>query len=155
MVDGLILRLPVVGRVACRLDVSRFSRTLSLLLKGGVPITQALDIAKGVVKNSLIVKNIVEARDNIAEGGDISPPLREGGLFPPVAVHMIAVGEKGGTLEGMLLNIANGFDREVEVFTSALSSIIEPILIIAMGLAVGFIALAVLLPIFEMNMMVR
>ncbi|MDH3976510.1 MAG: type II secretion system F family protein [Deltaproteobacteria bacterium] len=153
-IDRAFLKLPVTGKILCRLEVSRFARTFSLLLKGGVPITEALDIAKDVVKNSVIVENIGHARDNIAEGGHLSPVLKEGGIFPPVAVHMIAVGEKGGNLEEMLLNISKSFDREVENFTAGLSSIIEPVLIIAMGLAVGFIAMAILLPIFEMNVMV-
>jgi len=154
IIDKTVLKTPVMGKILCRLEISRFARTFSLLLKGGVPITEALDIAGDVVKNSIIVENIRQAGNNIAEGGHLSPLLKEGGIFPPVAVHMIAVGEKGGNLEEMLLNISNSFDREVENFTAGLSSIIEPILIIAMGLAVGFIALAVLLPIFEMNVMV-
>lgn len=154
LIDRTALKVPFIGKVSCRLEISRFARTFSLLLKGGVPITEALDIAKDVVKNLVIIENIEQARNNIAEGGHLSPLLKEKGIFPPIAVHMIAVGEKGGNLEEMLLNIANNFDREVENFTTALSSIIEPVLIIAMGIAVGFIALAVLLPIFEMNTMV-
>lgn len=154
LIDAAALKMPVTGKILCRIEISRFARTFSLLLKGGVPITEALDIAGDVVKNSLIVENIKEAGNNIAEGGHLSPLLKERGIFPPVAVHMIAVGEKGGNLEEMLLNIANSFDREVENFTAGLSSVIEPVLIIAMGLTVGFIALAILLPIFEMNAMV-
>lgn len=153
-IDGLILKLPLAGEVFCKIEVSRFSRTLSLLLKGGVPITQALDITKDVLNNSLIARNVAEARENLSEGGDISSILKEGGFFPPVAVHMIAVGERGGKLEEMLLNVANSFDREIENLSSGLASIVEPLLIIVMGIVVGFIALAVLLPIFEMNMLV-
>ncbi len=154
-IDRLLLRLPFAGNLLCKLDVSRFSRTLALLLKGGVPVTQALDIAKETVKNSVLAKNIALARENIAEGGDLASTLKEERLFPPLAVHMIAVGEKGGSLEGMLLNVANSFDREIETLTGAVASILEPLLIVAMGIVVGFIAMAILLPIFDMNMMVR
>jgi len=152
--DNLILKVPLAGQMICKLEVSRFSRTLSLLLKGGVPVTEALDIVKDVVKNSIISELIANARKNLSEGGDISSALKKGSVFPPVAVHMIAVGEKGGRLEEMLLNVANSFDRDVESVAGALTSILEPALIVVMGLVVGFIALAVLLPIFEMNLMV-
>ena len=154
VIDRLALRLPVFGSVLCRIDVARFSRSLSLLLKGGVPITDALDTVKGVVKSSIISDSISRARENLAEGGDISSVLKERGIFPPIAVHMIAIGEKGGKLEEMLLNVANAFDREVERVAEGLTSILEPLLILAMGGIVFFIALSILLPIFEMNSLV-
>lgn len=153
-IDRFLLRVPVTGKIICKLDVSRFSRTLSLLLSGGVPVTEALNIVKDVVKNSAISDNIERAKNNLAEGGDLHSPLKEAGIFPPVAVHMIAVGERGGKLEDMLLNIANSFDRDIESFAAGMTSVIEPLLIVVMGLIVGFIALAILLPIFEMNMLV-
>ncbi len=153
--DRLALKLPVFGSILCRIDVARFSRSLSLLLKGGVPITDALDTVKGVVKNSIISDSISRARENLAEGGDISSVLKERGVFPPIAVHMIAIGEKGGKLEEMLLNVANAFDREVERVAEGLTSILEPLLILAMGGIVFFIAISILLPIFEMNQLVR
>jgi len=118
------------------------------------PITDALDIVKWVVKNSLIADSIARSRENLAEGGDIASVLKGRGVFPPIAVHMIAIGEKGGRLEEMLLNVANAFDREVERVAEGLTSILEPLLILAMGGIVFFIALSILLPIFEMNRLV-
>ncbi len=152
--DELLLKIPFVGDMILKVEVSRFARTLSLLLNGGVPVTKALDIVKDVVKNSILSDIIVAAKKNISEGGDIASALKARAVFPPVAIHMISVGEKGGRLEQMLLNVANSFDRDVESVAGALTSILEPVLIVAMGLVVGFIALAVLLPIFEMNLMV-
>lgn len=152
--DNILLKIPFVGDMILKVEVSRFSRTLSLLLKGGVPVTEALEIVKNVVKSSILSDIIAGAKKNLSEGGDIASALKYRNIFPPVAIHMIAVGEKGGKLEQMLLNVANSFDRDVESVASALTSILEPLLIVAMGLMVGFIALAVLLPIFEMNLMV-
>ncbi|MDT8316690.1 MAG: type II secretion system inner membrane protein GspF [bacterium] len=154
LIDRAILKVPVLGNLICRMEVSRFARTFALLLRGGVPLTKAIDISKDVVKSSPIARNIEEAGKNVAEGGELSVPLKAAGLFPPVAVHMIAVGEKGGNLEHMLLNVANSFDREVDAVSTGMASIVEPLLIVIMGIAVGFIALAILLPIFEMNMLV-
>ena len=154
VIDSLILKLPLFGTVLCKMDVARFSRTLSLLLKGGVPITDALDIVKGVLINSHISNTVAKARENIAEGGDICSVLKEKGYFPPIAIHMIAIVEKGGKLEEMLLHVANTFDKEVERVAEGLTSILEPVLIVAMGIIVFFIALSILLPIFEMNRLV-
>ena len=153
-IDSLILKFPLLGGLICRMEVSRFARTFALLLRGGVPLTKAIEISKDVVKSAPIARNIEEAGDNVSEGGELSVPLKAAGLFPPVAVHMIAVGEKGGNLEHMLLNVANSFDREVDAVSTGMTSIVEPLLIVVMGLVVGFIALAILLPIFEMNMLV-
>ena len=152
--DRLALKLPLVGGLIAKVEVSRFSRTLSLLLKGGVPVIQALGIVGNIVTNSAISRSVAEAKENVSEGGDISSLLKSGGVFPPVAVHMIAVGERSGKLEDMLLNVAESFDREIEAVIGGLMSILEPLLIVVMGCVIGFIALAVLLPIFEMNMLV-
>ena len=135
--------------------MARFSRTLSTLLLGGLPLLQSLDIVKHVVSNKVLENAIEEGRDSIREGQTIAEPLKKSGLFPPLLVHMIAVGEKSGELESMLGRAADAYDSEVEASVAAMSSILEPVMTLFMGGVVLFIVLAILLPIFQMNELVR
>ncbi len=153
--DQTKLRLPLFGGIILRGAVARFTRTLATLLQGGLPILNSLDIAKSVVNNQLLAQAIEETKLEVREGGSIAPPLKRSGLFPAIVTHMIATGEASGDLEGMLNKVANTYEAEVETKVSALTSILEPIIILAMGLVVGFIVISILLPIFEMNQLVR
>lgn len=155
MLDGLKLKAPIFGQLTLKIAIARFTRTLAILLKSGVPVLTSLDIVKNVVNNSVLQQIIEEARDNIREGQDIAPPLRRSQLFPPLVTHMIAVGEKSGKLEDMLVRVADTFESEVETGVQGLTSLIEPLMILVMGSAVGFIALSILLPIFQINQIVR
>ncbi|MBI3327666.1 MAG: type II secretion system F family protein, partial [Nitrospinae bacterium] len=155
VLDRLRLVFPIFGKLGLKIAVSRFTRTLAILLNSGVPVLTALDIAKTVVNNRVLQQAIEEARDNIREGQDIAPPLRRSGLFPPLATHMMAVGEKSGKLEDMLLRVSEAFDTEVEATVQGLTSLMEPLMILLMGAVVGFIALSILLPIFQINQIVR
>jgi general secretion pathway protein F len=154
-VDELMLALPYFGRLTQKLAVARFARTLSTLLASGIGLLPALDIVKSIVDNSVLTRAIERARDAIREGQSIAPPLRESGLFPPLVVHMVAVGERSGQLEGMLGKAADTYDDEVENAVAALTTILEPIIIVFMGGVVLFIVLAILLPIFELNRIVK
>jgi general secretion pathway protein F len=153
--DGLILRLPYVGRLVQKVAIARFARTLATLLASGIGLLTALDIVRNVVGNTLLAQAIERARDAIREGQSVAPPLRESGLFPPLVVHMVAVGEQSGELEAMLTKAADAYDNEVENAVGALTTVLEPLMIIFMGLVVLFIVLAILMPIFELNRMVR
>jgi general secretion pathway protein F len=154
-VDQLTLAVPYFGRLAQKLAVARFARTLATLLASGIGLLPALDIVKSIVDNSVLARAIERARDAIREGQSIAPPLRESGLFPPLVVHMVAVGERSGELEEMLGKAADAYDDEVENAVAALTTILEPLIIVFMGGVVLFIVLSILLPIFELNRIVK
>lgn len=153
--DRFQLNIPYVGKLLRKVALARFARTLSTLLDGGIPLLTALDIVKNVVSNMVLRQAVEAARDSIREGHSIAMPLKKSGLFPPLLVHMIAVGEKSGELESMLARAADTYDNEVEASVSALSSIMEPFIIVFMGGIVLFIVLSILLPIFELNELVK
>lgn len=149
--DGVKLKLPLFGPVFRMLAVSRFSRTLSTLLKSGVPLLKAMDIVRHVLDNAALSKVVEDAAGSIREGESISVPLKRSGQFPPIVVHMIAVGEKSGQLEQMLENVARAYDAQVETRVQAMTSLLEPMIIVLMGGGVGFIAFSILMPLIQMN----
>jgi general secretion pathway protein F len=153
--DRVKLRLPLFGKIILQGAVARFARTLATLLQGGLPILNSLDIVKTVVNNQLLAQAIEETKLAVREGEDIAPALKASGLFPSMVTHMIATGEASGNLEQMLVKVADAYEAEVETKVTALTSILEPVIILAMGLVVGFIVISILLPIFEMNQLVR
>lgn len=150
-----VLWAPIFGGLAMMVAISRFSKTLSTLLASGVPLLTAMDITKGVLGNSVLEKVVVEARASISEGESISGPLRESGRFPPIVTHMIAVGEKSGQLERMLENVADSYDAQVETKIATMTSLLEPLMIVIMGIGAGGIAAAILIPLMKMNEFVR
>ncbi len=149
--DSFILKLPIFGTLFRMLAVSRFSRTLATLLQSGVPLLKAMDIVKNVLDNARLSKVIEEAISSIREGESIAQPLKRSGDFPPIVTHMIAVGEKSGQLETMLENVARAYDTQVDARVQALTSLLEPLMMIVMGGAVGFIAFSILMPLIQMN----
>jgi general secretion pathway protein F len=149
--DSFILKLPIFGQLFRMLAVSRFSRTLATLLQSGVPLLKAMDIVKNVLDNARLSKVIEEAISSIREGESIAQPLKRSGDFPPIVTHMIAVGEKSGQLETMLENVARAYDTQVDARVQALTSLLEPLMMIVMGGAVGFIAFSILMPLIQMN----
>lgn len=153
--DRYVLAAPYFGKLVKKVALARFARTLSTLLTSGIPLLHSLDIVKNVVSNSVLSAALEEARASIREGQSIAPPLKKSGLFPAMLVHMIAVGEKSGELEQMLSRAADAYDREVESSVTALTSLLEPMMIVFGGAVVLFIVLAILLPIFDMQNLVR
>lgn len=151
--DQIVLTLPYVGPMARMIAVSRFTRTLSTLLTGGVPMLNALDIVRNVVNNNTIAVAIDEARENISEGESISVPLKRSGQFPPIVLHMINIGEKTGELENMLLQVSDAYDFQVKVKLESVTSIMGPIVIVVMGVVIGVIVFSIMIPIFEMTNM--
>jgi general secretion pathway protein F len=149
--DGFILKVPVLGALARMLAVSRFARTLATLLRSGVPLLKAMEIVKSVLDNGKLEQVIETAAGSIREGESIAGPLKRSGDFPPIVTHMIAVGERSGQLEPMLENVARAYDSQVETRVQALTSLLEPLMIVVMGGSVGFIAFAILMPFIQMN----
>jgi general secretion pathway protein F len=149
--DRFILRVPVFGPLVRMIALARFTKTLATLLSSGVPLLTALDIVKNVLNNKILEKVIEEARVSIQEGESIAAPLKRSKEFPPIVTHMIAIGEKSGELESMLQNIANAYDQQVETRINTMTSLLEPIMIVAMGGVVAFVVFSILLPILKMN----
>ncbi|MEQ1876090.1 MAG: type II secretion system inner membrane protein GspF [Bdellovibrionia bacterium] len=149
--DSFLLKLPVIGKLTRMVAVSRFTRTLSTLLTGGVPMLMAMDIVRNVVDNAVLAKAINAARDNISEGESVAGPLKKSGEFPPIVIHMINIGEKTGELEKMLTQVSDSYDFQVKNSIQGLTSLMEPIMIILMGVVIGIIVFAIMIPIFEMT----
>lgn len=149
--DVWVLDAPIFGPLVRQVAVARFSRTLATLLKSGVPLLTAMDIVRNIVGNTRLAAVIEEARESIKEGESIAAPLKRSGEFPPLVYHMIAIGEKSGELEEMLGNVANAYDSQVETKIAALTSLLEPVMIVVMGVAVAFIVFSILMPILQIN----
>jgi general secretion pathway protein F len=149
--DRLQLRLPVFGELVRMIAIGRFAKTLATLLSSGVPLLVSLDIVKNIVHNSVLSKVIEDARDAIREGESIAAPLKRSGQFPPMVHHMIAIGEKSGQLEEMLQNVAKSYDSQVDMRVAALTSLLEPVMIVVMGAGVAFIVMSILMPIMQLN----
>jgi general secretion pathway protein F len=149
--DAKQLTLPVFGELLRMLALARFAKTLATLLSSGVPLLTSLDIVKNIVHNSLLARVIEDARDAIREGESIAAPLKRSGQFPPLVHHMIAIGERSGQLEEMLRNVARSYDAQVEMRIGALTSLLEPVMIVAMGGGVAFIVFSILMPIMQLT----
>jgi type IV pilus assembly protein PilC len=148
--DGLLLKLPVLGAVLRKVVVARFTRTMGTLLTAGVPILDALEICAKTAGNTVVQAGIMYARHQISEGKDMATPLAFTGLFPPMVVQMIGVGEQTGALDAMLTKIADFYEEEVDVAVAAMTSLIEPIMMVFLGTVIGGMVVAMYLPIFEM-----
>ncbi len=153
--DTFILRVPIFGRLNLLVAVARFSRTLSTLLASGVQLLTAMNIVKNVLGNALLESVVSTAISSIREGESIAEPLKRSGEFPPMVTHMIAVGEKTGQLEQMLDNVSRAYEADVETKVVALTSLLEPLMIMLLGGVVGFIAMAILMPLIQMNQLVQ
>ncbi len=153
--DTFMLRVPLFGRLNLLVAVARFARTLATLLSSGVPLLVAMDIVRNVLGNRLLEGVVKNAISSIREGESIAEPLRRSGQFPPMVTHMITVGEKSGQLEQMLENVSKAYEADVETKVATLTSLLEPLVIVVMGGMVGFIAMAILMPLVQMNQLVE
>jgi len=149
MMDRIKLNLPVFGLIIKKSSISRFCRTLGTLIASGVPILEALKIVKDAIGNLVISSAIEEVHGSIREGDTIAGPLRASGIFDELLVNMIDVGEETGELDKMLIKIADNYEADVDVAVEGMSSLLEPMLIVGMGGAVGFIVVALFLPLIE------
>ncbi len=147
--DRIKLKIPVFGKLHHKICMARFSRTMGTLLTSGVPILQAMETVAGTVGNTIMADAVLEARARIREGDRIGDPLEASRLFPPMVVHMIGVGEESGSLDFMLQKIADFYESEVEATLQSLTAALEPILIVFLGFVVGFIVIAMFLPLIK------
>jgi type IV pilus assembly protein PilC len=149
-IDKLMLRTPIIGSVIRKAAVARFTRTLGTLVSSGVPIMNGLEITARTSGNKVVEEAVLKTRTSISEGNTIAEPLRECGVFPPMVVQMIGVGEQTGALDEMLEKVADFYDSEVDTAVGALTSIIEPVMIVVMGTIVGGMLIAMYLPMFKL-----
>jgi len=148
--DWFLLKLPVVGSLLQRIAVARFSRTLGTMVSSGVPILEAMDIVSRTAGNKIIEEAIVRARGSISEGKTIAEPLEESAVFPTMVTQMVAVGEATGALDVMLNKIADFYDEEVDAAVEALTALLEPVLMVFLGVVVGGLVIAMYLPVFKL-----
>jgi type IV pilus assembly protein PilC len=148
--DKVKLKMPVVGPVVCKVAISRFTRTLGTLVSSGVPILQALTIVKETSGNVIIANAVGAVHDSVKEGETITAPLEASGVFPPMVISMVDVGEQTGALPEMLLKIADNFDEEVDNAVAAMTSLLEPIMIVFLAIIVGSIVIAMFLPLIDL-----
>lgn len=153
--DRFRLRIPILGTLFSRTAVSRFARVLGTLLKSGVPILQALDITRDAVGNAVYSQEILKATASVREGKPLAEPLKAGRVFPDIVTGMIAVGEESGNLEEVLIAISDSFDKQVDRSVRTLVSLMEPVMLVLVGVIVGFIVVSMILPIFQIQGMVK
>ena len=154
MVDRAVLRIPLVGHLIKKIAAARFSRTLGSLLDNGVPMLSALEIVKNIVGNVIIASTIEDTAIKVGKGQGLGASLETSLTFPDLAIQMIHLGEQSGELETMLNKVADVYEKEVESAVLGLTALLEPVMILVMGVVVGFIVLSICLPIFEMNQLV-
>jgi type IV pilus assembly protein PilC len=149
-IDRLLLRAPIIGILIRKVAVAKFTRTLGTLISSGVAILDGLDITARTAGNKIVEMAVLRTRASISEGKTIAEPLRESGVFPPMVVQMIAVGEQTGALDAMLGKIADFYDEEVDTAVANLTSLLEPLLMVFLGVVIGGVVIAMYLPIFKL-----
>ena len=150
VIDSLLLRLPIIGPLIRKVSVAKFTRTLGTLVSSGVPILDGLNITARIAGNKVVEEAILKTRSSIAEGKTIADPLGASGIFPPMVVQMISVGEQTGALDAMLAKIADFYDAEVDQAVANMTTLLEPIMIVFLGVVVGGVIIAMYLPIFKL-----
>lgn len=154
VIDGAVLKLPIFGDLLRKVAISRFSRTLATLIQSGVPILESLDIVGKTIGNRVLELVVDEVKNNVRGGESIAPPLSKSKVFPPMVTRMIAIGEKSGQLEKMLLKISEFYDDQVDAAVEGLTSIIEPLIIGVLGIVIGFIVIALFMPIMNITQII-
>jgi len=150
IIDALLLKLPVIGTLIRKVAVARFTRTLGTLVSSGVPILEGLRITARTAGNKVVEKAVMQCRAAVTAGKTLAEPLKASGVFPPMVIQMISVGEQTGALDAMLSKIADFYDDEVDTAVTALTSLLEPIMIVFLGVVVGGLVVAMYLPIFRL-----
>ena len=151
IIDRSVLRLPIFGSLLRKVAISRFSRTLATLIQSGVPILESLEIVGKTIGNRLLELVVEDVKTSVREGESLAAPLSKSGVFPPMVTRMIGIGEKSGQMEKMLLKIAEFYDDQVDAAVDGLTSIIEPLIIGFLGIVIGFIVIALFLPIITIT----
>jgi type IV pilus assembly protein PilC len=154
-VDRFFLRAPIFGPLVRKISIARFTRTLSALLGGGVPIIDALRITAKTAGNRVVENSVMSARERVMAGHTLGERLKDSGVFPPMVVQMVIVGEQTGALDNMLAKVADYYEDEVDVAVSGLTALLEPLLIVFLGVVIGGIVIAIYLPIFKVVTLVK
>lgn len=149
--DKFLIKIPILGDLIVKKEIANFSRTLGSLLHNGVSILQSLEITQDVLTNEVVADEVRKIPENVTQGEGIAAPLRKSSVFPPVVVNMIAIGEETGRLDDILMKVSKSYDTEVDRSVKTLTSLLEPLVILFMGLVVGFIVISMLLPIFSID----
>jgi type IV pilus assembly protein PilC len=149
-VDRSLLKIPILGDVLRKIAVARFTRTLATLLTSGVPILEGMTITAKTAGNAILEDVILLLRQKIEEGGTMADPMRQSGFFPPMVTSMVSVGESTGEMDSMLVRVADFYEEEVDVMVANLLTILEPILMVFLGVVVGGIVIAMYLPLFKL-----
>jgi type IV pilus assembly protein PilC len=150
VIDALLLKAPILGLVLRKIAVARFCRTLGTLLSAGVPVLESLEITAHTSGNAVIEKAILEVRKQVEEGKSMAEPLKTTNAFPPMVVQMISVGEATGAMDTMLAKIAEFYEEEVDVAVAGMMKLIEPVMILFLGIVIGGIVIAMYLPMFDL-----
>lgn len=153
--DWLKLRIPIVGGLVLKQSLSRFCRTLSLLIRSGLPVFQALNVAIPTLENAVYIKELDVVKKDVLEGSALASSMKKVLFFPPFLIQMVSVGEEGGKLDGVLSEVANIYTQETDARLKVITSLLEPMIILILGVILGGIVLAMLLPIFQINMLVK
>lgn len=153
--DRFSLRVPVFGKMSSKVMISRFTRTLATLLSSGIPLLESVRVSESVLGNSLYIETIRDVRVKVAEGAAFGGCLGQTGIFPPLVVRMVSVGEEAGKIEDMLSKVADMYDTEVDGMLSTLTSLLEPVMILIMGVVMGFIVFAILLPVLNLTSVIN
>lgn len=148
--SSMAVKLPVIGPVKTKSACARLGRTLCTLLAAGVPMVDAIDITGRNMENLLYKRAMKEAKDQVMRGVPLSRPLKSSGLFPPMVVHMVSIGEETGNIEVMLENVADYYEEDVQLATEQMMTIMEPAIIVVMAVVVGFLVIAILSPMFTL-----
>ena len=155
VIDATLLRLPVFGILIRKVALARFARTLGTLISSGVPILDGLRITARTSGNKVVEKAVMATRESVAAGKTLGEPLKASGVFPPMVVQMIHVGEQTGSLDAMLSKIADFYDEEVDIAVSGLMALLEPIMVVFLGVLIGGLVIAMYLPIFKLVTVIK
>jgi type IV pilus assembly protein PilC len=153
--DSLKLRIPVFGKLVHKTAITRFCRTLSVLLRSGVPVLESLEITSETVGNTVLARAVKDTQEAVKSGESMATPLSQHPVFPPMVVQMLAVGEETGAVDDMLERVADFYDQEIEATVDALTSLLEPLLIVVMGATVGGMVVALYMPMFNIINLVQ
>ncbi|MFA5373578.1 MAG: type II secretion system F family protein, partial [Candidatus Omnitrophota bacterium] len=153
--SGLVLRLPVIGPLILKAELARFARTLELLLRSGLPILKAINITVPTLENEVVKGQLSQSHKSLEQGGSFCASLKHSRIIPPFMINLISVGEESGRIDDSLREIAGAYEKDTEEALRVMNNLLEPVMILGMGLVVGFIVMAMLLPIFEMNTMLQ
>ena len=149
--DSIQLKLPLIGPTLLKIEVGRFARTLGTLISSAVPLIAGVRIVQDIARNQIVSEGIAKIATGAKRGEGVAKPMREAGVFPGLAVHLVEVGEETGRLDSMLLQVADAFEKDVKNSVKALTSVFEPAIILVMGIIVGAVVLSMLMAIFSIN----